>query len=44
MFVSRFRLVVHNVPELWDDVKLRKLFQKEAGPDAIIKEVLFFIY
>lgn len=38
MFVSRYRLVVHNIPPSWDDAKLRELFKRHAGPNAIIKE------
>lgn len=38
MFVSKQRLVVHNLPASWDDAKLRTLFQKYAGPGAVIKE------
>lgn len=41
MFVSRFRLVVHNLPPSWDDSKLRHLFLQHAGPKAVIKEVGF---
>jgi nucleolar protein 4 len=39
MFVSRYRLVVHNVPPSCNDAKLRQLFLQHAGPKAIIKEV-----
>ncbi|CAG9856860.1 unnamed protein product [Phyllotreta striolata] len=38
MFVSKERLVVHNIPASWDDGKLRTLFQKYAGPRAVIRE------
>lgn len=38
MFISRERLIIHNVPPTWDDSKLRILLQKHAGPKAIIKE------
>lgn len=38
MFVSKDRLVVHNLPPSWDDEKLKTLFKKYAGPDAVIKE------
>ncbi|XP_066252759.1 RNA-binding protein 28 [Euwallacea similis] len=37
-FVSRERLVVHNLPATWDDVKLKTLFMKHGGKDAVIKE------
>lgn len=39
MFVSRYRLVVHNLPPSWNDSKLRHLFLQHAGPKAVIKEV-----
>lgn len=38
MYISKERLVVHNLPASWDDNKLRTLFQKYAGPGAVIKE------
>lgn len=38
MFVSKERLVVHNLPPSWDDQKLRILLQKYGGPGATIKE------
>ncbi|RZC40310.1 RNA-binding protein 28, partial [Asbolus verrucosus] len=38
MFVSRDRLVVHNVPSNWDDTKLRTLFKKYCPKSAVIKE------
>lgn len=38
MFVSKERLVIHNLPATWDDKKLRILVQKHAGPGAVIKE------
>ncbi|KAJ8927691.1 hypothetical protein NQ314_019822 [Rhamnusium bicolor] len=38
MFVSKDRLVVHNLPASWDDKKVRTLFQKYGGPMAIVKE------
>ncbi|KAL1506746.1 hypothetical protein ABEB36_006050 [Hypothenemus hampei] len=37
-FVSRERLVVHNLPAAWDDAKLRMLCQKHGGKGAVIKE------
>lgn len=40
MFVSRVRLVVHNLPPDLDDAKLRQLFKKHSGPKAIIREVI----
>ncbi|XP_053977771.1 RNA-binding protein 28-like isoform X1 [Hylaeus volcanicus] len=39
MFVSRVRLVVHNLPPTVDDVKLRKIFEKHGPSKAIIREV-----
>ncbi|XP_057658638.1 RNA-binding protein 28 [Diorhabda carinulata] len=38
MFVSKERLVVHNLPPSWDDKKLKTLFQKYGGPGAVIRE------
>lgn len=38
MFVSRYRLVIHNVPPSWNDDRLRQLFLQHAGPKAVIKE------
>lgn len=38
MFVSRERLIIHNVPISWDDSKLRALFAKHAGTKAVIRE------
>ncbi|XP_044739104.1 RNA-binding protein 28 [Chrysoperla carnea] len=38
MFVSKNRLVVHNVPESWDDSKLRQLFLKHGGTKPEILE------
>ncbi|XP_044748099.1 RNA-binding protein 28 isoform X2 [Coccinella septempunctata] len=38
MFVSRERLVVHNLPLTWDDKKFRELCKKFAGDNARIKE------
>jgi nucleolar protein 4 len=43
MFVSRYRLVVHNLPASWDDTRLRQLFLQHAGPKAVIKEVSMFL-
>jgi nucleolar protein 4 len=42
MFVSRYRLVVHNLPPSWNDAKLRQLFFQHAGPKAVIKEVSMY--
>jgi len=40
MFVSRIRLVIHNLPPDLDDAKLRQLIKNHSGPKAIIKEVI----
>lgn len=39
MYISRERLIIHNLPATWDDNKLRILFKKYAGEGAVIKEV-----
>lgn len=39
MFVSRVRLVVHNLPSTLDDFKFRKIFEHHGPPTAIIREV-----
>lgn len=38
MFVSRGRLVVHNLPPTLDDAMLRKIFERHGNPNAIIRE------
>ncbi|XP_057329594.1 RNA-binding protein 28 [Microplitis mediator] len=38
MFVSRVRLVVHNLPPNLDDSTLRTIFKSHAGPKAFITE------
>lgn len=38
MFVSRTRLVIHNLPPSYDDAKLKQLFMKYSNPKTIIKE------
>ncbi|XP_071452527.1 RNA-binding protein 28 [Hetaerina americana] len=38
MFVSRYRLAVHNIPPEFSDRQLRRLFKKHAGNEAVIKE------
>lgn len=38
MYVSKDRLVVHNLPASWDDQKVRTLFQKYGGPGAVVRE------
>jgi len=42
MFVSRIRLVIHNLPPDLDDAKLRQLFKNHSGPKAVIKEVILY--
>lgn len=39
MFVSRIRLVVHNLPPTLDDTKFRKMIEHYGPPGAIIREV-----
>jgi nucleolar protein 4 len=39
MFVSRVRLVIHNLSENTDDAKLRQLFKNHSGSKAVITEV-----
>ena len=41
MFVSQFRLVIHNLPPSWNDSKLRHLFLQHAGPKAVIKVSIY---
>ncbi|XP_015124581.1 RNA-binding protein 28 [Diachasma alloeum] len=38
MFVSRVRLIVHNLPAMLDDAKLRAIFKKHVGKKAVITE------
>ncbi|OXU24591.1 hypothetical protein TSAR_011042 [Trichomalopsis sarcophagae] len=38
MFVSRVRLVIHNLPASVDDAKLRQLFKNHSNHNAIITE------
>lgn len=38
MFVSKTRLVVHNLPPTYDDSKLKELFLKHGNPNAVIRE------
>ncbi|XP_046394717.1 RNA-binding protein 28 [Ischnura elegans] len=38
MFVSRYRLAVHNLPMEFSDRQLRRLFQKNSDREAVIKE------
>lgn len=38
MFVSKERLIIHNLPSSWNDNKLRILFKKYAGDGAVIRE------
>lgn len=39
MFVSRGRLVVHNLPPTLDDVKFRKIVERHSPSTAVIREV-----
>ncbi|XP_034195510.2 RNA-binding protein 28 [Osmia lignaria lignaria] len=39
MFVSRVRLVIHNLPATLNDDKLRKIVEQHSPPNATIKEV-----
>ena len=41
MFVSRVRLVVHNLPPTLNDDKFRKIFERYSPPTAIIREVFY---
>ncbi|CAL7945297.1 unnamed protein product [Xylocopa violacea] len=38
MFVSRVRLVIHNLPATLDDVKFRKIVERHSPPTAVIRE------
>lgn len=38
MFVARTRLIIHNLPNKYDDSDLKKLFLKYSNPNAVIKE------
>ncbi|XP_012279584.1 protein timeless homolog [Orussus abietinus] len=38
MFVSRIRLVIHNLPPTLDDAKLRQLLKNHSSPKAVITE------
>lgn len=39
MFVSKVRLVIHNLPPTLDDIKLRQIFKNHSNPKAVITEV-----
>lgn len=39
MFISRTRLIIHNLPLNYDDKMLRTLFKKHSPPKAKIFEV-----
>lgn len=39
MFVSRVRLVIHNLPPTLDNVKFRKIVEQYSPRDAVIREV-----
>uniref|UniRef100_A0A8D8R9P3 RNA-binding protein 28 n=1 Tax=Cacopsylla melanoneura TaxID=428564 RepID=A0A8D8R9P3_9HEMI len=38
MFVSKTRLIVHNLPPDWSDAMLRAMFKKHSPPKAVIRE------
>ncbi|KAI5732868.1 hypothetical protein M8J76_005115 [Diaphorina citri] len=38
MFVSKTRLIVHNLPPDWNDAMLRAMFKKHSPPKAVIRE------
>lgn len=38
MFVSKTRLVVHNLPSNYDDAMLREMIVQNAPPNAVVKE------
>lgn len=42
MFVSRVRIVVHNLPPTLTDPELKTIVKKYAPKEAIITEVQFF--
>lgn len=39
MFVSRVRLVIHNLPPTLDDIKFKKIVEQYSPRNAVIKEV-----
>lgn len=38
MYISRTRLIIHNIPPMWNDIKLKALFKKHSSPSAVIRE------
>ncbi|KOC66322.1 RNA-binding protein 28, partial [Habropoda laboriosa] len=38
MFVSRVRLVIHNLPPTMNDIKLRKIVERHSPPKSVIRE------
>lgn len=43
MFISRTRLIIHNLPLQYDDKMLRTLFKKHSPPKSKIFEVHFLL-
>lgn len=43
MFVSRTRLIIHNLPASYDDANLRSLLKKYAPPNSRIMEVSYIV-
>lgn len=44
MFVSRVRLVVHNLPATLNDDKFRKIIERHSPPTAVIREVFIRLH
>lgn len=38
MYISRTRLIIHNIPPMWNDIKLKALFKKHSSRSAVIRE------
>lgn len=38
MYISKTRLIIHNLPPSWNDSKLQSLFKKHSKPNAVIRE------
>ncbi|KRT79604.1 RNA binding protein [Oryctes borbonicus] len=38
MYISKTRLIIHNLPPSWNDLKLKALFRKHSEVNAVIKE------
>lgn len=41
MFISKTRLIVHNLPPEWNDAQLRTMVKKYGPPGAVIREVTY---